>query len=714
MEPLKKVLDHEEMRKIFSNLEVLETLHAELLRDLKKRWEETLTIGDSLTRIIPFMKLYIDYINNYEDSTKTIEALLSKSKSFWSAVQKLGTEQWPGEQGLNSLRVTPIQRIPRYVLLLKDLRENTSPDHVDYKKIDEAFESVAKMANYINERKRQDYNLKRIAEVAAKLKGNLNQGLNFASDGSKSYSHHFKKKTIVKGTTCDQCKKLMVGLGEKVYICKSCNYTAHGKCKDKVPASCTKPYEQALLIKPTRHIVREGRAKHKKFLVQTGNRHVGSNIKTKDCIYFIFNDALLIVYPYEDSTGEEVYEFDSLIKWRARGTGRYIEMREASDPKSLSVMSPRDLATHFLDVDTPEERASIIADLKSAVQGWKEAKKLDVTDGDPQKGTAPPDGLRLGTDDVVMLLKLWRTASFQISNTVPVRSQTEKEFTAYVIEIKFPSGSVSILKRYSQIHSLDKQLHKHFSAKVMPKMPEKKFFGNTSTNFVQKRCAKLQTYFNDCTKLDKIFELPEMLEFLTTSLAEKDNKGDESDDEASDEESGPISPRAPSVRQSSRPDISPASPQQPGAPLPEPRRSQRPLGELPAPPRGPLPPKPNMQAKPLPTPPGGLQRQTSSNAVSSPPSSPTSSTQLEAPLPTPPITSDSAQPSENPMVTEWLQAGNMVLVAIDNFVPEAETELAFQEGDRILLMFQNHPDWWYGQTIDGRGGYFPRSFTRTL
>ena len=52
MEPLKKVLDHEEMKKIFSNVEVLETLHAELLRDLKQRWEETHTIGDSLTRIV--------------------------------------------------------------------------------------------------------------------------------------------------------------------------------------------------------------------------------------------------------------------------------------------------------------------------------------------------------------------------------------------------------------------------------------------------------------------------------------------------------------------------------------------------------------------------------------------------------------------------------------------------------------------------------------
>jgi len=31
------------------------------------------------------------------------------------------------------------------------------------------------MAEFINEKKRQDYNLKRVGEVAAKLKGNLNQ-----------------------------------------------------------------------------------------------------------------------------------------------------------------------------------------------------------------------------------------------------------------------------------------------------------------------------------------------------------------------------------------------------------------------------------------------------------------------------------------------------------------------------------------------------------
>src|SRR3546814_10982792 len=71
-----------------------------------------------------------------------------------------------------------------------------------------------------------------------------------SSDLTKTHPHHFKKKTIVKGTTCDFCKKFLVGLGEKVYSCKSklpmqlflkntnqfsaCNYTAHGKCREKV------------------------------------------------------------------------------------------------------------------------------------------------------------------------------------------------------------------------------------------------------------------------------------------------------------------------------------------------------------------------------------------------------------------------------------------------------------------------------------------------
>jgi len=39
-------------------------------------------------------------------------------------------------------------------------------------------------------------------------------------------------------------------------------------------------------------------------------------------------------------------------------------------------MSPRDLATHFFDLEFAEERAPIINCIREAVEKWKVAKKL--------------------------------------------------------------------------------------------------------------------------------------------------------------------------------------------------------------------------------------------------------------------------------------------------------------------------------------------------
>lgn len=45
----------------------------------------------------------------------------------------------------------PIQRIPRYVMLLSDLLKHTEPNHLDYKNISTGLNKVQGVATYINE-----------------------------------------------------------------------------------------------------------------------------------------------------------------------------------------------------------------------------------------------------------------------------------------------------------------------------------------------------------------------------------------------------------------------------------------------------------------------------------------------------------------------------------------------------------------------------------
>lgn len=62
-----------------------------------------------------------------------------------------------------SLLITPIQRIPRYQLLLKDLYMHTADDHPDLNDIGAAVKLIQGVANHINSTMKQIQNSKRLA-----------------------------------------------------------------------------------------------------------------------------------------------------------------------------------------------------------------------------------------------------------------------------------------------------------------------------------------------------------------------------------------------------------------------------------------------------------------------------------------------------------------------------------------------------------------------
>jgi hypothetical protein len=70
---------------------------------------------------VPYLKLYTEYISDFDRSLKLVESLHSENEPFTLLVQSLGSAGFVGKLGLESLRVVPIQRIPRYVLLLRAL-----------------------------------------------------------------------------------------------------------------------------------------------------------------------------------------------------------------------------------------------------------------------------------------------------------------------------------------------------------------------------------------------------------------------------------------------------------------------------------------------------------------------------------------------------------------------------------------------------------------
>ncbi|KAJ6236823.1 faciogenital dysplasia protein [Anaeramoeba flamelloides] len=72
-------------------------------------------------------------------------------------------------QALQSLLIMPIQRLPRYVLLLGELTKKTLPTHPDYVSLKKAFDEIKLVTGEVNETKREIENAYHLADIDKNL-----------------------------------------------------------------------------------------------------------------------------------------------------------------------------------------------------------------------------------------------------------------------------------------------------------------------------------------------------------------------------------------------------------------------------------------------------------------------------------------------------------------------------------------------------------------
>ena len=68
-----------------------------------------------------------------------------------------------------SYLIMPVQRIPRYILLLQDYKSNTEESHPDYQNLTKALETLKNIADRINEEKRNQERRMRMVQLNSTL-----------------------------------------------------------------------------------------------------------------------------------------------------------------------------------------------------------------------------------------------------------------------------------------------------------------------------------------------------------------------------------------------------------------------------------------------------------------------------------------------------------------------------------------------------------------
>jgi hypothetical protein len=153
------IMTLEDVNRLFSTVEVIHQFNAEFCQQLDRRmaeWPNVNTFGDIFLQMVPMMKMYTTYINEYDGAT-AVWTKFSVKPEFADYITQL-RKAAEGRLDLVSMLIQPVQRLPRYEMLLKELLKHTPASHVDYENLVDAIDRIKELNEYVNERKRQTDN----------------------------------------------------------------------------------------------------------------------------------------------------------------------------------------------------------------------------------------------------------------------------------------------------------------------------------------------------------------------------------------------------------------------------------------------------------------------------------------------------------------------------------------------------------------------------
>lgn len=191
---------------IFSNISCIRLFHQQfLLPELQTRitqeWSCNPRIGDILQKLAPFLKMYGEYVKNFDRAMELVNTWTQRSGVFKSVVQNIQKQDVCGNLTLQHHMLEPVQRIPRYELLLKDYLKKLPAGAADRRDAENALELISTAANHSNAAIRKMEKMHKLLEVYERLGGEediVNPANEFIKEG------HIKKMSAKNGSAQDR------------------------------------------------------------------------------------------------------------------------------------------------------------------------------------------------------------------------------------------------------------------------------------------------------------------------------------------------------------------------------------------------------------------------------------------------------------------------------------------------------------------------------
>jgi hypothetical protein len=163
---ISNILEPADIREQFGYWDVMYGIHRELYLSMTS---ENAKIGPIFFQFSHYLKVYKDYLINFEESQNHRAILMQQNKRFHDLV--INGQKDPRTFGLSieSLLIEPVQRIPRYRMLLSELINYTNIDHEEYQDLVKSLEKVSEVATENNEAIKMHENRNKMNEIMLQI-----------------------------------------------------------------------------------------------------------------------------------------------------------------------------------------------------------------------------------------------------------------------------------------------------------------------------------------------------------------------------------------------------------------------------------------------------------------------------------------------------------------------------------------------------------------
>ncbi|EFC48101.1 rhoGEF domain-containing protein [Naegleria gruberi] len=180
LKPIKEILQKETFDLIFNDIAIIKGVNENFLQELKKIYFgvdglSCLAVAKLMLHYAHSFKLYTRFIGNYGIAVSTLEEEKKKNGKLRKMLDKIA-EKLSDEATVSSdftidgHLVLPLQRIPRYQLLLQQLKEFTDHNDESFVLIENALSLIKEIASELNNRQLEYSNIHKSLELGETFK----------------------------------------------------------------------------------------------------------------------------------------------------------------------------------------------------------------------------------------------------------------------------------------------------------------------------------------------------------------------------------------------------------------------------------------------------------------------------------------------------------------------------------------------------------------